>query len=135
MKNLILIFIVLSFIAILSGCAPPSKMYHYGNYSQTLYYCEKNQDEKSLVNHRHELEEIIIQSEVKKLPVPPGIYAELGYIHLKNNTLKEAIKLFELESKLYPESSLLMGRLIDNAKEELDSENNLSKINTQKTAI
>ncbi len=97
-----------------TGCAP-KKMYYFGNYSNTLYSCEKNQNDKSLLEHKQELETIITESESRNLPVPPGIYAELGYINLKSNNSKEAIRLFQGESQLYPESKHLMDRLIQSA--------------------
>ena len=102
-----------------AGCAP-KKMYYFGNYSNTLYSFEKNQNDESLLKHKQELETIITESESKALPVPPGIYAELGYINLKSNNSKEAIRLFQAESQLYPESRLLMDRLIQSATSKND---------------
>ena len=99
---------------VFAGCAP-QKMYYFGNYSKTLYSFEKNQNDESLLKHKQELETIITESETRNLPVPPGIYAELGYINLKSNNSKEAIKLFQAESQLYPESKHLMDRLIQSA--------------------
>ncbi|MFW6145631.1 MAG: DUF4810 domain-containing protein [bacterium] len=97
------------------GCAE-KQMYYLGNYSQTLYSLEKNRDDDALLKHKQELKTIISQSEERNLPVPPGIYAELGYIELKENKPKEAIRLFRAESRLYPESKPFMTRLIQNAK-------------------
>lgn len=102
-----------------AGCAP-KKMYYFGNYSNTLYSFEKNQNDESLLKHKQEIETIITESESKALPVPPGIYAELGYINLKSNNSKEAIRLFQAESQLYPESRLLMDRLIQSATSKND---------------
>jgi hypothetical protein len=110
------------------GCAGQQKMYYFGNYSQTLYNYEKNQNEESLTQHIQELEKIISESQTKNLPVPPGIYAELGYISLKTNKPQKAIELFKTESQLYPESKHLMTRLIQNAKEKENSEANLSTL-------
>lgn len=115
-----------------AGCAPQS-MYNYGNYSQTLYSFEKNQNEETLLIHKQELEKIIAESEAKNLPVPPGIYAELGYINLKaNQKSPEAIKLFQVEAQLYPESKHLMERLIIIAKKKEGTESNLSDLSTSK---
>ena len=103
-----------------AGCAP-QKMYYFGNYSNTLYSFEKNQNDESLLKHKQELETVITESESRNLPVPPGIYAELGYINLKsNNNSKEAIRLFQAESQLYPESRHLMDRLIQSATSKND---------------
>ena len=102
-----------------AGCAP-QKMYYFGNYSNTLYSFEKNQNDESLLKHKQELETVITESESRNLPVPPGIYAELGYINLKSNNSKEAIGLFQAESQLYPESRHLMDRLIQSAASKND---------------
>jgi len=102
-----------------AGCAP-KKIYYFGNYSSTLYSFEKNQTDELLLKHQQELETIITKSETKNLPVPPGIYAELGYINLKSNNSKEAIRLFQAESQLYPESKHLMDRLIESAESKND---------------
>ena len=112
-------FIVLCCLAA-TGCTP-QKMYYFGDYSKTLYSLEKNQDEESLLKHKQGLETIISESETRNLPVPPGIYAELGYINLKSNNSKEAIRLFQAESQLYPESRHLMDRLIQSAESKNDS--------------
>jgi hypothetical protein len=105
-------------------------MYYFGNYSETLYKLEKDQTEEALINHKQELEEIISESETRNLPVPPGIYAELGYIHLKENNTREAVRLFQVESRLYPESVHLMERLIQSAEARESDQSNGSDLST-----
>lgn len=134
MKRKILLFIGFLACIFFAGCAP-QKMYYFGNYSQTLYTFEKNQNEESLIKHRQELDRVIAESEVKNLPVPPGIYAELGYINLKTNNSREAIRLFQAESQLYPEAKHLMGRLIQSAKAKEDSESNLPDLSASKNTV
>ena len=107
------VFFTVLCILVSTGCAP--KMYYFGNYSNTLYSCEKNQNDESLLKHKQDLETVVTKSVSMNLPVPPGIYAELGYINLKANNSKEAIRLFQIESQLYPESRHLMDRLIQSA--------------------
>ncbi|MBW1615192.1 MAG: DUF4810 domain-containing protein [Deltaproteobacteria bacterium] len=121
-KHTLLFGLLLTFI-FFAGCVK-QKMYYFGNYSNTLYNYQKNQNEESLISHKQELEKIIAESKTKNLRVPPGIYAELGYIHLKANKVKEAIRLFNTESHLYPESKHLMDRLIQNAETKTNSKNN-----------
>lgn len=109
-----------------SGCAS-EKMYNFGNYSQTLYAFEKNQNEETLLKHKQELEKIIDRSKKKNLPVPPGIYAELGYIYLKTNKKsQEAIKFFQAEAQLYPESKQLMERLMLRANSKENAQPSVS---------
>ena len=108
----------------LNGCAVQKQLYYFGDYSNTLYMNEKFHDEESLLEHKQELEQIISESENRKMSVPPGIYAELGFLNLKSNNTKEAIMLFQTEAKIYPESKFLMDRLIQmaNKKDSRSSE-------------
>jgi len=109
---------------LLNGCAAQKQLYYFGDYSNTLYMNEKFHDEESLLEHKQELEQIISESENRKMSVPPGIYAELGFLNLKSNNTKEAIMLFQTEAKIYPESKFLMDRLIQmaNKKDSRSSE-------------
>jgi len=123
MKRKSFIFVIFLSSIFFVGCAS-QKMYYYGNYSQTLYSYEKNKCDETFVSHQQELEKIIAESKVMNLAVPPGIYAELGYICLKANNSQKAINLFQLESQLYPESKHFMDRLIQSAKSKEDVSTN-----------
>jgi hypothetical protein len=98
----------------LSGCAAPS-MYYWGDYSTTLYHLKKTPSDESLLKHQQTLENIIEESKTKNLRVPPGVYAELGYIYLRQNKNELAIQYFRMEKELYPESAILMQRLENSA--------------------
>lgn len=108
----VLAIIVSSGLIFSLGCATQKQLYYFGDYSQTLYKSAKDQNDESLLKHKQELEEIISESEKRNLVVPPGIYAELGYLYLKANNANEAIAFFNKESEVYPESKYFMDRLI-----------------------
>ena len=97
-------------VFILFGCAP-QRMYYWGDYSNTLYQSKKNPSDKSVLEHQQALEKILEESQKNNLRVPPGVYAELGYIYFRQNKKDLATKNFTMEKKLYPESTLLMNRL------------------------
>ena len=136
MKRRLIVFVLFLFLAgvFISGCGS-RKMYYFGDYSKTLYAYEKNQNEESLVKHKQELERIISESEAKNMPVPPGIYAELGYINLRANKSKEAVRLFQNESRIYPESKHLMDRLIQSAQEKEDNASKVSDMSTSNDTV
>lgn len=104
-------FLMLSLFFV--GCAPRQK-YYYGNYSQTLYSLQKEMSEDALERHTEELEKIIMVSERRSTPVPPGINAELGYFYYKAGSPEKALPLFQAEAAIYPESRPFMDRLISN---------------------
>lgn len=106
-----------------TGCAAP-KMYHWGTYSETLYASKKTSTEENLLKHKQNLEAIIEESQKRDLRVPPGVYAELGYIYFRQSKNDEAIKYFQLEEKLYPESQILMQRLTQAAKAREETKEN-----------
>jgi hypothetical protein len=97
-------------VIFLSGCAP-QRMYYWGNYSNTLYQSKKNPSDQSNLAHLQAMEKIIEESRANNLRIPPGVYAELGYIYFRQNKKDLAIQNFKMEKQLYPESTLLMDRL------------------------
>jgi hypothetical protein len=90
-------------------------MYNWEDYSKTLYAYKKDSNEESLLKHMKELEKIIEVSNQNNMRVPPGVYGELGYYYLRSNKIKEAVEYFNFEKQLYPESGILMDRLIQKA--------------------
>ncbi|MBU4078571.1 DUF4810 domain-containing protein [Patescibacteria group bacterium] len=101
----------------LSGCpARTQRMYFWGDYSATLYQSKKHPSDQSNLVHLQALEKIIEESRTNNLRIPPGVYAELGYIYFRQNKKDLAIQHFKMEKELYPESALLMDRLENAAK-------------------
>lgn len=106
-------------VLLFTGCATQQKpMYYWGNYSHTLYQLKKHQNDESLSKHIECLDEIIKNSEENSTRVPPGVYAEYGYYMLNMGKKAEAVSYFRLEEQTYPESAVLMERLIKSANNE-----------------
>lgn len=91
-------------------------MYDYGDYSETYYAMKKDAGAESNAEWNTALEEILTKSKELSLRVPPGVYANLGYIQLKANNIDKAILYFEEERRFYPESDKFMTTLINKAK-------------------
>jgi hypothetical protein len=114
MLRLILLLVL---AALATGCVQTQKpMYHWCNYSDSLYACKKNDGAETMAQHQAVLEKIITESKDKNMRVPPGVCAELGYLYSAQNRSREAIGLFEQERQTYPESAILMDRLISQAE-------------------
>ncbi|EGJ51716.1 DUF4810 domain-containing protein [Desulfocurvibacter africanus] len=111
--------IILLVVLACGGCANQNRHYYMGEYSSTLYACRKNPTPEEQAKHVQELENIIAKSEQRNLRVPPGIYAELGYIHLKAGEMAEARNYFEAENRLYPESKVFTTNLLAWAEDTL----------------
>ncbi len=107
---------ILAALLLTQGCATKENLYFWGDYSETLYQCKKKPCETSFAEHKESLEKIIEQSNRKRRRVPPGIYAEMGYLFFNENRFTDAVRFFTLEKETYPESEPFMNRLILSAQ-------------------
>ena len=111
MKRRMLTVIALSFLT-LAGCSNISDAgYYWGNYAVTLYAYQKSPSPETLAQHEKELRDIIEYSNDNQLKVPPGIYAELGYIEQNRGEPASALSLYQQEMTTYPESQAFLERL------------------------
>ncbi|NTZ42888.1 DUF4810 domain-containing protein [Altererythrobacter sp. SALINAS58] len=92
----------------LSACASTNSLYEWGSYQPALVSYKKNADQAAF---EKELRESIIKGEESNR-VPPGMYAELGYLLYEQGKLPEAAEFFGKERDAYPESAALMNKLI-----------------------
>ena len=90
-----------------SGCV--TSQYQWGSYEQALYRYYKNP--ATLDEYAEQLASVIAIGEPER-KVPPGIYAEYGYVLLLQGKRDEAITHFEREKRAWPESTRLMDIMI-----------------------
>lgn len=92
----------------LGACVPP-QMYEWGEYEGRLYsYYE---DPEKIEELMKALDTTIVVGEESKR-VPPGIYAEYGYLLFVRSRDDEAIVYFKKEKDTWPESVVLMDKMI-----------------------
>ena len=98
-------------ITALAGCVtPPAQKYHWGSYDPSLYGYYK--DPTKLGELNASLEAIVKAGEANRAVMPPGIYAEYGYLQLQQGNNAQAIELFKQEKALWPEATVFMDRMI-----------------------
>lgn len=115
MKKLIFLSFMVGIFLV--GCAAPQKpMYYWHDYSDTLYEMKKTPGKESQEKHLATLNKIIDDSNANDVRVPPGIYCELGYLCFKEGDKEKALKYFELEKEIYPESELMISKLMKMAE-------------------
>jgi hypothetical protein len=102
------ILLSLGVLVTLVGCKPPA-LYEWGNYEGSLYTLMK--DPTSFEQYGKALSRQIEDGE-RSGRVPPGIYAEYGYFLSVTNHPVDAIKFYEKEKQRWPESALLMDKMI-----------------------
>lgn len=88
---------------VFTGCA--TQRYYWGDYEKSLYKYYKNPGDLDSLTEK--LADTIERGE-RKNKVPPGIYAEYGYVLLVQRKAKEAIIYFDKEKENWPESTHLM---------------------------
>lgn len=109
MKTVLVIAILST--AGLTGCITSEKTFYWGEYSSTLYDLKKNPDEKTLAEHKKQLLLIIEESDKRRRNVPPGVFAEYGYMLLKEGKEQTGMEYLQKEITVYPESAVFIQRI------------------------
>jgi hypothetical protein len=102
-------------IFFLSGCSAPNPpLYNYGTYSENYYALKKDATAEKALEYQKALEYCIENAqESRSGRVPPGMYANLGYLYLKAGQNKKAIESFTKEKSVYPEATFFMDKMIN----------------------
>ena len=109
MKKVVIISLSLFF---LSSCVSQKPLYTYGKYESASYNYLKNSDEKSTQELLATYKSIIQKQDGTRGVVPPGIYADYGFMLLKANKTKEGKEMLLKEVALYPESKVFVDRIL-----------------------
>ena len=105
-----------STLAFLSLCAcVPKPIYYWGNYETAIH--DRMVDHNAVKGDEH-LKETIDEAEEEKLKVPPGLYADYGFMLYRQGKMDSAIAYFDKEKKAFPESNQLMTKLIDKIRDK-----------------
>lgn len=98
-------------VLLLPGCAHrSSNLYDWGGYDGLLY--QQYKDASKTAEVRTKLEAHVDELEANKQKVPPGLYAELGTMHMQANDRAKAIDFYRREQEAWPESAGLMKAMI-----------------------
>jgi hypothetical protein len=97
-------------ILMAAGCATQHQHYDWGSYDPSLYGYYKNPAKVGELTAS--LAAVIDAANANHAAVPPGIYAEYGYLQLELGKNLAAVNLFEQEESHWPESRVFMDRMI-----------------------
>jgi hypothetical protein len=103
-------------VALLSASAvacAPRPLYHWGAYDAALYRHYQTPAERQVWVEA--LKTTVLEAEQDGGRVPPGLYAEYGFVLLEEGNTKDAVAYFEKEKAKWPESTVLMEKMIRNA--------------------
>ena len=100
----------------LGGCVTHNTKYDWGTYNPSLYSYYK--DPTKAAELMVSLQAIINGANTGKGAVPPGVYAEYGYLRLQQGKSQDAIISFQAEEQRWPESKVFMDRMIQVASSQ-----------------
>jgi len=93
-----------------AGCATQHQHYDWGSYDPSLYGYYKNPTKVGELSAS--LQTIIDTADKHHAAVPPGIYAEYGYLQMQQGKNQSAVDFFKREESHWPESRVFMERMI-----------------------
>lgn len=108
---------VLIGVGLLGGCATgPKTRYHWGQYEQLLYDMYVKPGAATPAVQIEKLSTDIQQAEMLGKPVPPGVYAHLGFMYSLEGNNAAAHNAFDSEKSLYPDASTLIDGMLKRAE-------------------
>lgn len=128
-KYLVLVLAILT----VTGCAPKTR-YNWHSYDDVLYQHYKNPTESEAFVEA--LKDVVDEGDASGR-IPPGMYAEYGYVLYEQGKISDAIVYFQKESDKWPESKIFMTKVIAIAKKRAkkpddkaaQTDNDLKKVN------
>jgi hypothetical protein len=95
-----------------SGCA--TTRYDWNGYDALLYQHYRNPHDMEVFAEKLQ-KSVLAAEEANK--VPPGLYAEYGFLLYEMGSYSDAVGYFQKEKQLWPESHVLMDKMIANASQ------------------
>jgi hypothetical protein len=103
-------FLVVAIVGLLTGCVTANQKYEWGKYDSSLYAYYK--DPTKADELAASLAAVIAAADANRAKVPPGIYAEYGYLQMQQGKNQEAVDSFKQEAAHWPESKVFMDQMI-----------------------
>lgn len=99
-------------VLMMASCTVQKPLYTWDKYEVTSYNYLKNNDEKSTQALIETYQNIIEKQQGSRGVVPPGVYADYGFILLQDNKTDEGKAMLLKEVELYPESKTFIDRIL-----------------------
>jgi hypothetical protein len=97
-------------VSLLAGCITNNQKYDWGKYDASLYAYYKDPTKAGELSAT--LAAVIAAADAKKANVPPGIYAEYGYLQMQQGKNQDAVNSFRQEAAHWPESKVFMDQMV-----------------------
>lgn len=104
--------LLISLVCMLFASCGPTQLYSWYDYEDVTYKYSKVPDEKLQEKVLEQYDKMINKQRGKREAVPPGLYAEYGYMLCKMKRVDEGIEYLKKEIALYPESEVYVSNII-----------------------
>ena len=118
MKKLLLTALV---VVAITSCTTTSNLYSWYDYEDITYQYSKGRTEELQVKVLEQYKKMIEKQRGARGVVPPGLYAEYGYLLCMTGKQQEGLSFLQEEVKLYPESEKYISRIIKQFENEEDN--------------
>ncbi len=105
-------FIVSVCTLLLAACSTTQTLYSWYDYEDITYQYSKKSTEELQVKVLEQYQKMVQTPRGMRAVVPPGLYAEYGFLLCKTGKMKEGLSFLKEEVKLYPESEKYISRII-----------------------
>lgn len=94
---------------LLAGCSGDSSLYYWGSYEDSVYaLCLDFEGKEGLLAYVDALNADVEALHLEDKAPPPGMHAQLGYLEYMAGNVGAAVRNFEAEKQLYPESTVFI---------------------------
>jgi len=101
---------------VLSGCVARPTLYTWGSYEEVIYASYATPGKIPPESQLEALEKDYQQARATNKRMPPGWHAHLGYLYYQLGKADQARQELQTEKAEFPESAVLMDRLLANLK-------------------
>lgn len=106
------IFITLTVILAMASCTTTTTLYSWHDYEDATYQYSKKQTDELQVKVLDQYLKMTEKQKGTRGVVPPGLYAEYGYMLYMTGKKEEGLNFLKKEIQLYPESETYISRII-----------------------
>lgn len=103
-------------VSVVSGCVTSNDHYSWGQYQQLLLAMYTQPGSADASTQISVLQEDIQKAAAEGKPIPPGLYAHLGYMYAIEGNVEASQQAFEEEKVRFPESAKFINGMIERAK-------------------
>ena len=106
------LFIAVALAFSFGSCTTTNSLYSWYDYEGITYQYSKRQTEELKDKVLMQYQKLIKGQKATRGVVPPGMYAEYGYLLYKIGKKEEGIEFLKQEMELYPESEKYISRIV-----------------------